>query len=247
MPKLPFTDFIQKLRDAGATAEVILVAVRELEISQMGRAEKSNSVPRQISNVTITKRDIDGDKKKKAAERKRLWRLSKAGQAGDKTLNVPILSQDTVEKTPNIEPLVQEVLKEEQKVSKSVTARGFRLPADFVPNAACEALARELKLTRAQWNNTLAEFKDYWDTVPGQRGTKLDWHKTFRVRLHQKGTPKNGYQSSKQQHAAAAQSALDEQYRFLSGASPQDTGDGGLQDGPVIDNADDGGGNFSDG
>ncbi len=63
-------------------------------------------------------------------------------------------------------------------------ARGTRLQDDWRPSAATLAWASE-----KQWDAlaALPEFVDHWTAVPGARGVKLDWDKTFKNRLRQIG------------------------------------------------------------
>lgn len=64
----------------------------------------------------------------------------------------------------------------EQKQRKAV-ARGTRLPADFSPNESHKVIATQRNLS-LEWE--LASFRDYWNGISGQRGTKLDWAGAFR-------------------------------------------------------------------
>lgn len=59
------------------------------------------------------------------------------------------------------------------------TVRGTRLAPDWGPSDAERAFAAGLGLDAEQ---VVAEFRDYWHAVPGQRGRKLDWAATFRNR-----------------------------------------------------------------
>lgn len=58
--------------------------------------------------------------------------------------------------------------------------RGERLPKDWQPSAellaACKAKRPDLNLEA-----TAEVFRDYWVSVPGAKGLKLDWDATFRV------------------------------------------------------------------
>ena len=259
MSKLPITDFIKRLVDAGANVQTIIVAVREIEMGQSAvTVGHLKGVTTPVTTL-VTKRtgheagyDVgqNDEKRKKARERKQKQRATKVGQASVTTQNVTMSQRDIENSAPlMVENTSKDVLKLDKKDKKERSvgiARGFRLPQDFAPNAACEALAREMKLTRAQWNTALADFRDYWDGVPGSRGTKLDWHGTFRNSLRRRRQTQNGYQSAKQQHANAAQSALDEQYKFITGSGAENSSDGGLQDSPVINLTDNGDGSFSE-
>lgn len=65
----------------------------------------------------------------------------------------------------------------EKSGARQPAKRGTRLPDDFQPDATsislCETLAQD-------WRAILPEFRDYWRSVPGHRGLKLDWQATFR-------------------------------------------------------------------
>jgi hypothetical protein len=64
------------------------------------------------------------------------------------------------------------------------TKRGTRLPEDWQPS---DAMQTELVQTYPGVNFALIldEFRDYWCAVPGQRGLKLSWDRTFRNRVRE--------------------------------------------------------------
>lgn len=63
--------------------------------------------------------------------------------------------------------------------SKAPSARGTRVPADFKVDAEMREWAKtETPLVNV--DEKLPEFIDYWASVPGQRGVKLDWVATWR-------------------------------------------------------------------
>lgn len=55
--------------------------------------------------------------------------------------------------------------------------RGHRLPHDWQPSPEDAGFADRLGLNA---DEMAAEFRDYWQGVPGARGLKLDWSATFR-------------------------------------------------------------------
>lgn len=67
---------------------------------------------------------------------------------------------------------------------KATLKRGTRLPLDWVPSPA---VRDELRLTypNLNLNEILIEFMDYWISVPGSRGLKLSWDRTFRNRVRE--------------------------------------------------------------
>lgn len=66
----------------------------------------------------------------------------------------------------------------------SAEQRGTRLPDDWMPSAEDRAFASNLGLDP---DVTADEFRDYWTALPGARGRKLDWSKTFRNRCRELG------------------------------------------------------------
>lgn len=62
--------------------------------------------------------------------------------------------------------------------------RGSRLPDGWAPSEAVREWARS-EFPTVNLDVVLAEFADYWRSVPGQRGTKLDWDATFRNRVRE--------------------------------------------------------------
>lgn len=84
------------------------------------------------------------------------------------------------------EPEPQPIKKEKNNLTvipKEAVKRGTRLPDDFEPDESCMTLAREMGYTKTRWNACLAEFRDYWRSIGGQRGVRIDWQATFRNRL----------------------------------------------------------------
>lgn len=63
--------------------------------------------------------------------------------------------------------------------------RGSRLPADWRPSGEDRAFARSEGFSDERIDRIAAEFVDYWTAVPGQKGVKLDWSRTFRNRIRQ--------------------------------------------------------------
>lgn len=68
--------------------------------------------------------------------------------------------------------------------SGTALARGAPLPEDWQPS---EKLKTELRAAypELKLGSVLEEFRDYWLGVPGQRGHKLDWDRTFRNRVRE--------------------------------------------------------------
>ena len=74
----------------------------------------------------------------------------------------------------------QEPLTTNHKLIKEPTAtRGARLPADWKPNAELVAWSKAER-PDLELRKVFEEFKDYWSSLPGSKGVKLDWDATWR-------------------------------------------------------------------
>ena len=81
----------------------------------------------------------------------------------------------------------------ETEVKKKRTAtRGTRLPADWKPNAELVAWSKAER-SDLDLRKVFAEFKDYWLSVAGTKGVKLDWDATWRNWVRKQTVAKQGY------------------------------------------------------
>lgn len=64
------------------------------------------------------------------------------------------------------------------------TKRGTRLNPQWMPS---ESVRNDLlqQYPGVRLGAILEEFRDYWCAIPGQRGTKLSWDRTFRNRVRE--------------------------------------------------------------
>ena len=134
--------------------------------------------------------DVDGNYRNTRADvelanyQERLKQASNAGKASAKrrlnARSTPVQqpSNDStadVQLTNNHEP---ETIN--HKPSKERTAtRGARLPIDWKPNAELVAWSKTER-PDLDLRKVFEEFKDYWSSVPGSKGVKLDWDATWR-------------------------------------------------------------------
>lgn len=84
-----------------------------------------------------------------------------------------------------VSPLSEENSKREEKreAKPKATAaekRGYRIPADWMPSDDDAAFAATLGYTAVQYDREVLKFRNHWESAPGDKGRKLDWHKTFR-------------------------------------------------------------------
>lgn len=175
MSETPITDLVANLLALGAAPEVVVTAVRAMELSR-------TNVPDKLREYERTR------KKVYRAKAKILQGKPEANDAGLTPANVPQMS-GTVPKPTNDSFLLSKPLKEGNRESKKEGAvvvegrrRGTRLPVDWQPTPELEQFARDHNVDPVQLR---PEFVDFWIGIPGQRGTKLDWAATWRNRVRQ--------------------------------------------------------------
>lgn len=66
---------------------------------------------------------------------------------------------------------------------KDKNTRGSRLSDDWKPTEADRSFAFAEGLGPEEIEREIAQFRDYWGGVPGQRGVKLNWSATWRNRI----------------------------------------------------------------
>lgn len=65
-------------------------------------------------------------------------------------------------------------------IPKKKSTRGQRLPLGFTPaDTSIEKMCEELGVTPGALVREHRKFCDYWLAIPGQRGVKLDWDRTW--------------------------------------------------------------------
>lgn len=99
-------------------------------------------------------------------------------------------------RSPNSNPTTQKPEareKEEAKASskKPEDRKGSRLPLDWQPSPELRQFARKQVLSESQITLEAEKFRDYWKSVAGAKGCKLDWDATWRnwVRNSNAATP----------------------------------------------------------
>ena len=99
----------------------------------------------------------------------------KLGGRPKKTQSVILGNPNESEINPNHKPITNN-----HKPSKEPTAtRGTRLPADWKPNAELVAWSKTER-PDLDLRKVFEEFKDYWSSVAGSKGVKLNWDATWR-------------------------------------------------------------------
>lgn len=83
--------------------------------------------------------------------------------------------------------------------------RGIRLPSDWVPSPEGRRLALECGVDP---DELLLEFRDYWWSIPGSKGCKLDWEATWRNRCREVGRRRSNYAAPSRKEPAGVFAAL---------------------------------------
>jgi hypothetical protein len=94
--------------------------------------------------------------------------------------------------------------------------KGSRLSENWTLPQPWEAWATQQGLTDQQVRFHADQFRDYWISVPGQRGVKLDWQATWRNRIRDviaRGTFSNGGSSDRPEPKTASDYIMEEMRR----------------------------------
>ncbi len=125
---------------------------------------------------------LDDKKEQDALRQKR----ARARNAGVTHSHAPVTSQtDIAEAEADTDPKISE----DNNARKARVERGTRLTDDFRLTEDLRGFASDLGLDPDEARN---EFVDYWTCVPGARGRKLDWSKTFKNRCRELGKKPRG-------------------------------------------------------
>lgn len=199
MSDTPIADMLEQMLAKGATLEGAIPAVRVLEMSRTN----AFNVPDKAAII----REYEREKKKNRRNK------SKANVGGAK-------ANDVAHPAPNVRDMSGTAAKnrcddrssflslkgtpeEEKKEKKVARARGTRLPQGWQPSAVDRQFAIDNGVNP---DAALAEFTDYWNSIPGQRGVKLDWPATWRNRIRDLKGKTNGrpYQTRPDSGAGSA-------------------------------------------
>ena len=117
-------------------------------------------------------------------------KLEQASRAGKASAQRRLNARSTdVQPNNNHKPITNN----QETITKDKTAtRGSRLPADWKPNVE---LADWSKSERPDLNlrKVLEEFRDYWTSVAGSKGVKLNWDATWRNWVRSQKAEKQTY------------------------------------------------------
>lgn len=160
---------IADMHGKGIPVELIVSAVATLEEAMAARAVSTGQT---VDTSTIDKRRA-WDR-----ERKRRQRMSanSTGLPPESTGNTVDASSILKEET------IFQVEVKEKKESKRV-ARGTRIPPDFSIDDEDRKFAADLGIPPDVVEAETPQFIDYWSSVAGAKGVKLNWKATWRNRM----------------------------------------------------------------
>lgn len=192
MTDTPLADLMEKMVEAGAPVQAVLIAVRALEcgLSDSVRGQSADMI------ADAQQRRREKDRLRKSLSRSGPKRINADTNAdvADSGADIPADSVESAVYTVLSSLPTEEVLKEENTGNaRAKQKRGTRISDDFVPNETCAAIARGFGYSQSEYQTAIDEFLDYWRGIPAGRGVKLDWQATFRNRLRQLGPPRRGH------------------------------------------------------
>jgi hypothetical protein len=173
--KTPIASMIADMHSAGIPMEAIISSVATLEEAMAARAVSSgNPVD---TSMMEKRRAWDRERKRKQAA------LRKSGGIP------PELSTGIPAETPCIirekkeEAIQVEVKEKKESKKRDMRARGSRIPPDFSIDDDDRAFAASLGIPPEIVEAETPQFIDYWSSVAGAKGVKLDWKATWRNRM----------------------------------------------------------------
>ena len=167
---------IAEMHGKGIPVELIVSAVATFEEAMAARAVSTGQQDtRPVDTSTIDKRrawDRDRKRRKRAS-------ANSTGCPPDST-GIPPDDACTISSSKEKESYQEEV--REKKESKRV-ARGTRIPPDFSIDDDDRDFAASLGIPPDVTEAETPQFIDYWSSVAGAKGVKLNWKATWRNRM----------------------------------------------------------------
>jgi hypothetical protein len=167
---------IAEMHGKGIPVELIVSAVATLEEAMAARAVSTGNP---VDTSMMEKRRAF-DRERKARQRE-IERLAKSSAA---STGLPPVSTGNPPDTSSI--LKEEVASNEEVLGKKEnkkSARGTRVPPDFSIDDDDRKFAASLGLPPDAVEAETPQFIDYWSSVAGGKGVKLNWKATWRNRM----------------------------------------------------------------
>jgi hypothetical protein len=161
------------MHSAGIPVETIIRSVATLEEAMAARAV-STGIPADTSMME-KRRAWDRERKRKQAAAR-----NSAGIPPDHSTGIPAETPCILIREKKEEAIQVEV--KEKKESKK-DARGTRIPPDFSIDDDDRKFAASLGIPPETVEAETPSFIDYWSSVAGAKGVKLNWKATWRNRM----------------------------------------------------------------
>jgi hypothetical protein len=149
----PIADMVRRMLEKGVDHEAILIAIEGAEQAALAQ--------------TSTRHPPDS-----ATEKRRAWdreyRRNKRVIPPDSTRHPPDPPDTTLSKS---------ILREEKEEREGTP---HRCPPDFSPSLEDRGFAKAEGFAETEIDREVSKFRDYWISVPGSRGVKLDWSPMWR-------------------------------------------------------------------
>lgn len=174
-PAVTIADLVARLIAAGAAPDVAAVAVTDA--FALGVVSTGQSGGGRVDAVAEKRRAWEREYRKNLRKEARKQTMSgiilSGGQSGGHGAERCSLSSSLL---PSVASLGS------KKRSSEPRARGSRLTDDWQPREEDREFVRGLGVDPAALRD---EFVDFWTAVPGSRGLKLDWYKTYKNRARE--------------------------------------------------------------
>lgn len=168
---------IAEMHGKGIPVELIVSTVARFEEAMAARAVSTGQT---VDTSTIDKRRAwDRDRKARQRELKRLAELSAL------STGLPPYSGGIPPDASSILLKTEETTNEEvlEKKENKKSARGTRVPPDFSIDDNDRKFAAGLGIPPDAVEAETPQFIDYWSSVSGAKGVKLNWKATWRNRM----------------------------------------------------------------
>jgi len=182
---------IAKMHSAGIPVETIIRSVATLEEAMAARAV-STGIPADTSMME-KRRAWDRERKRKQAAAR-----NSTGIPPDHSTGIPPETPFFIREKK--EEAIQVEVKEKKESKRD--ARGTRIPPDFSIDDDDRKFAASIGIPPDKVEAETPQFIDYWASVAGAKGVKLNWKATWRNRMRDvvkylptkvsHGTAKNG-------------------------------------------------------
>lgn len=162
-----------------------------------------------------TKAEVEA-RREAAAERMRTLRQGRKAHSEDSDVRTNFARSSHEVRDPGPSRTSKEV----GARKRAPSTRGTRLPADFTLSQELIDYTRE-KAPAVDLARELEGFRDYWASVPGQKGVKLDWSATWRtwVRRAQERAEQNGWKSTRSAQPMPSSNGAREKWLAARGVS----------------------------